>query len=247
MESNTFIPLAFAALAVFLPLVILTILFQKNAKRIQELKQTATRLGLEFQDGLAKLQRKSLSPATGKNPDTAMQELGPTFRRLLRPESFLGKWIRVIAPWQIKGDYRSWTVQMDPVARGSGKSKSYYTRATVFYKKPLGLGLSVSSEGFLDRLSRKLQSKSDIELGDPDIDRRIQIQATDAQRARALLQDRPLREAFLLLLDRYVYGELLDDRTTAELKGTVSEEGHLRELLDALVLVAERIDLQGRF
>lgn len=246
MDVDAFLPMAFAALVLFLPVVILIFFYRANVRRQRQLKETALRLGLEFQDALAKWSSDAVSSTAAPGSGRSGMEAG-ALKRLLRPESFLGRLVQTLAPWQIRGLYRKVTVLIEPISRGSGKSKSYYTRVAAFYKQPLELGLTVTSEGFLDRLSRKLQGKNDIEIGEPDLDGRIQIQSVDAQRARSLLQDRPLREAFLALLDRYAFAELHDDRAQAELKGTVTEEARLRELLEALVQVAERMEQQGRF
>jgi len=96
------------------------------------------------------------------------QELGLRYKKILEGR-------------QIEGTVNGLHVIIDTVTRGSGKSRTNYTRYCAVYPKPLGLGLRLTRQGFFSGISKWFGAQ-DIEVGDSAFDDDVIVKGGDVSR-----------------------------------------------------------------
>lgn len=82
---------------------------------------------------------------------------------------------------RIEGMMRGRLVLVNTFSRSSGKHSTSYTRYTVRFAEPLGLGLRLTRQGFFSPLMTLFGSQ-DIEVGDPSFDGDVVVKGRDSDR-----------------------------------------------------------------
>jgi hypothetical protein len=138
---------------------------------------------------------------------------------------------------RIFGRYRDLDVEIRAVTRGSGKSRSTWMVCRVLLSRPLPAGLRVTTEGFFSRVGQLILG-ADVQTGDPEVDRRLHIQASDAAEAKAFLHTPRVRRALYDLAEAYSGMEVKERSVTVETRGLMSSERALAALLNRVVAAA---------
>ena len=128
--------------------------------------------------------------------------------------------------------YKGWTVVLDEVIRmpSGGASGSLVTRFRIPIVNQQALSFKVHKEDLFMKFF-KLFGTQDIQIGDPQFDKKFIIEGTNTDALRKVLSHRPLRESLLKIPDA-----LLTLRTNEEKHGDDFPEG-----IDLL-----EIDLPGK-
>ncbi len=99
---------------------------------------------------------------------------------------------------------------------------------------PLGMGLLVRRKGYR---ALRLRRRPTLSIGDPNLDRRLEVRAFDLEGARALLGP-SVRPALLTVLARWPHLEITDHWVRVKLRRAPSRERDLLALVEALAGLA---------
>jgi len=131
------------------------------------------------------------------------------------------------------GQYRELHVTLQIEVQGSGKHKKTYTRAIARFDAAMPRGLSITSEGFTDRLA-KLVGGQDIQIGHAELDRQLRIRGEDEPAVRHLMSNWRARDAIAALLARDEQATVTQHQCTVLRHGFVSKPGELRAMLESV-------------
>jgi hypothetical protein len=95
---------------------------------------------------------------------------------------------------RLLGSFDGVDVVVDTETRGSGKSKTVYTRFSATIPEPMPAGLALLKEGFLSGIG-KFFGAQDIQLGDKRVDDALIIKGEDVAGVKRLLADRAVADA----------------------------------------------------
>jgi hypothetical protein len=87
----------------------------------------------------------------------------------------------------LEGRYAGAAIEVELVHRGSGRSRSHYTKYRVTIDAPMPSGLHVRKEGLLHLLGKVVGVGDDIQVGDPELDDALMITGNDMVRIIRLL------------------------------------------------------------
>jgi len=110
------------------------------------------------------------------------------------------------------------------------------TEFRVYYHKPIGLGLQLSRQGFLETVG-KILGGQDIEVGDPSFDSRFIIKGNNEHKVVAFLTPKR-RRAIRRLSLTYAYMLVEDNHTVIRSVGNPGNELGLAETIDRLTELA---------
>lgn len=130
------------------------------------------------------------------------------------------------------GPRRIWVGE---VREGRGASSRTRVRAMLDLEHPLGMGLRLRHrERLAERLRTPLRSRrSKVVIGDPELDQRVELQAYDPDRVRAMFTEE-LRTAVHEVVDAWKDLEITDHSVIVRLRRAVSSEDKLEQLVDQL-------------
>ncbi len=97
---------------------------------------------------------------------------------------------------KVTGNYRGHDLVLDTFTRGYGKQRRTYTRIVMTINNPANVQLSLYDENVFSRVAQALGSK-DIQVDDPEIDRRFRIQGQPEEAVKLLFESGMLREQLL--------------------------------------------------
>jgi hypothetical protein len=233
MEANLdlLIPALFVATAAAVSIVSMSFMKRRWARELEAMRTTASLLGLELKEGLDAV-REVYEEDGSPQAAAALERLPKPILKLLS----LG------AQWRLEGERGGFRVAVHPETRQSGKSSTTYTVARAYFGEELGYDLTVQREGALFKLGKALFGASEVELGDPALDPRVKIKASDPAAAQALLGGEEARRVLGALCD--AKGDFRVTRGYAhwEIRGVVTEPGELGSALDLLVRLASSLE-----
>ena len=131
------------------------------------------------------------------------------------------------------GRFRDLHVTLQIEVQGSGKHKKTYTRAIARFDAAMPRGLSITSEGFTDRLA-KLVGGQDIQIGHAELDRQLRIRAEDEPGVLRLMSNWRARDAISALLTRDGKATVTQHQCTVLRPGFVSKPVELRAMLESV-------------
>ena len=129
---------------------------------------------------------------------------------------------------------------VDVEVRGSGKSKSTYTRMTAHVPAGLPAGIAVSKEGVLSGIG-KFFGAQDIEIGDTTFDGACMVKGDDIDGVIRLFQDPGARDAVWELVHAGWEGTLRGDRAVVLVHGFSTNENVIAMHLDQVVRAAKAL------
>jgi hypothetical protein len=163
---------------------------RRNETNKRKLRDVALKLGLQYSENAPA--GPSLDALTIRSNDPAQ-----TQQRLRRLEKggVLARALQTMAPAAVTGKYNGCAVDI----RTQRRDKKTYTVFTAWFTAPLGLGLKVSPNSFLQR-DLGFGGKSRIESGDDAFDRKVLVKGADEMKVKYLVKRPEVRKA---LLDLY--------------------------------------------
>jgi len=169
-------------------------------------------------------------------------------------------------PEEFRGEINGYLIRKDrshvAISRGSGpipadvSQPAFYVRISAYFKRPLDVGLRITSEGMMDKVTKmlKINQKHDITVGNDRLDKKAIIQADAPESAKALLQQETVANAVIHYIDHkpriFTYAtkfEILDDSISC-IGGPYSErlnynpEEDPENVVENLIAVAKAID-----
>lgn len=134
------------------------------------------------------------------------------------------------------GEISGMQVHVDTYSRGSGDSRTTYTRYRVNHR-PVGPVCKLTKQGTFSMFGR-LVGRKDVEIGDPFFDDRVVIDTNDANAIQRFLT--PARCAAVLdLFAGWSGGEFTHSSVAVESRGSEKDPGRLRSTVMRLVETAE--------
>lgn len=143
---------------------------------------------------------------------------------------------------RVTGAYRGHTLTLDTFTRGSGKSRTTYTRIVLFVNNAANIYLTLYQESVFSKIG-KFFGMQDIQVGDEEVDRRFIIKGRPENFAASLFTSISLRER--LLQARVLNVEVDGRELTFEQVGVLKDAEYLKFLFDLLSDVAERVERAG--
>lgn len=174
--------------------------------------------------------------------DAAIDEAATDARHAAVAKGFVGGVLSLLSPWRVTGTRGGRTVGIELVRRGSGKSKSVYTRFVVQNAPGLALGLEVRREGMLAKLGKSLGGSADLTIGDPNFDSRALVRAADEDATRMLLSRSTVKESLLALFDVASAAVVNDHEVAVEIAGRTLDPEKARRYLDPMIEVSRALD-----
>ncbi|HMV66562.1 MAG TPA: hypothetical protein PKA64_06905, partial [Myxococcota bacterium] len=141
------------------------------------------------------------------------------------------------APLRITGVHEGVPIHIHTVQRSSGKSSVTYTVCAATIGAPLPTGLVVTREALVNKIGQMLLGK-DVQVGDPEVDPRLNIRATDARTTAGLLRDPRVKEHLLRVNEVWPGWILRDGVLTTEVRGVTTHASDLGAQLDATARAA---------
>jgi hypothetical protein len=174
--------------------------------------------------GLAVYNALVTQPKLNEAWQTAGRDLGLQFTP--------GDWLRTRC---LTGTHRGHAVTVD-IYRTGGKNQQTFTRYTVYYPRPLNLGLNVQHRGFFTGLWHLLGGQ-DIKVGDERFEAELVVQGRDPDAVIAFLTPQR-RDAALALLTEYSGCSIDDDKIHWQSNGEESNPTRIVETVRRLSAVA---------
>jgi hypothetical protein len=143
---------------------------------------------------------------------------------------------------RVSGTYRGHALTLDTFTRGSGKSRTTYTRIVLFVNNAANIYLALYQEGVFSKIG-KFFGMQDIQIGDEEIDRRFIIKSKPESFAAGLFTSISLRQQ--VLQTRTLNVEVDGRELTFEQVGVLKDVDYLKFLFDLLSDVAERVERAG--
>lgn len=139
----------------------------------------------------------------------------------------------------VTGIHRGHEVVVDTFMRGTGKNRRTYTQIRMTVTNPRDLRLSLFGENIFTQLAQALGSH-DIELGDPEIDRRFRIKGEPEEEVKNLFTYGAFRQQLLELpsLNLSLQGTTL----RYEHSGVEKNVERLQKLLNLLGELATQVE-----
>jgi hypothetical protein len=120
--------------------------------------------------------------------------------------------------------------------RGSGKNSSTFTRFCVTFPRPLGLGLSLTKEGFFSGVSKFFGSQ-DIQIGDPAFDQAMIIKGTSEHSIQSFLT--PARRLRIQRFMAWRHENTINDNSIQCVKsGVASDRSSMVSTVQSMVRLA---------
>jgi hypothetical protein len=142
-------------------------------------------------------------------------------------------------PLRVTGTYRGHALTLDTFTRGSGKSRTTYTRLIVFVNNQANVYLALYQESVFSKMG-KFFGMEDVQTGDEEVDRRFIVKSRPESFARSVFTSIGLREK--LLQARVLNVEVDGRELTFEQAGLLTEAEYLKFLLDLFCELAERVE-----
>lgn len=140
---------------------------------------------------------------------------------------------------RVTGTYHGHSLTLDTFTRGSGKSRTTYTRIVLFVNNQATAYLALYEEGVFSKIG-KFFGMQDIQIGDEELDRRFIIKSRPENFAASLLLAGGLRQK--LLETRPLNIELDGRELHFEQVGVLMNVDYLRSLFDLLSDVAGAVE-----
>ncbi len=201
-----------------------------TAKRKELAKSIGMELGLAYSDGWEALKR-----FYAEHP-------GPvSLDAYEKMPSFLKKMMESMAPWRLDGEKNGVRVSVYEERRSSGKSSVTYIVGKAYYPTPLNWKLKAAKEGIFTKIGKGLFGLKDVEIGVPEFDDAVRVNADDDAAARTLFGNPSVYGSFLKLVQRFP--ETFADSTAAvrERANAKPELAELRELVELLSAFAANV------
>lgn len=131
------------------------------------------------------------------------------------------------------GRYRGLEVIVQIEVQGSGKQRKTFTRAVARFPMAMPRGLSITSEGFTDRLAM-LVGGQDIKIGHAELDRQLRICGEDVAGVRALMENWRARNAIAAFLARDGQATVTQHQCSISRRGFQSSAGDLLGMLESV-------------
>jgi hypothetical protein len=139
----------------------------------------------------------------------------------------------------ISGGFRGFNVVVDTFTRGTGKSRTTYTRIVFNLHAQSNLTLSLSGEGLFSKVGKSF-GMQDIETGDAEIDERYVIKGQPEAEVVRLLSSIGLRQKLLTL--RGLNVEVKGQQVYYHKRGAEANPDALEALLDVLGDLAQAVE-----
>ncbi|MBI3762629.1 MAG: hypothetical protein HY260_12330 [Chloroflexi bacterium] len=143
---------------------------------------------------------------------------------------------------RVTGNFRGHTITLDTFSRGSGKSRTTYTRIVVFVNNQANVYLALYQESVFSKIG-KFFGMEDVQIGDEDVDRRFIIKSRPETFAARLFTSINLRQK--LLQARAVNIEVDGRELHFEQQGVETNADYMQFLFDLLSDVAEMVERAG--
>ena len=173
--------------------------------------------------------------------ERAWREVGERTGLTFEPgTAYLGGLVRT--PPRVTGTYRRHPLTLDTFTRGSGKSRTTYTRLVLFVNNAANVYLALYQESVFSKIG-KFFGMQDIQVGDEEVDRRFIIKSKPESFAAGLFTGISLRER--LLQARVLNVEVDGRELTFEQVGVLTDVDYLKFLFDLLTELAEAVERAG--
>lgn len=143
--------------------------------------------------------------------------------------------------WSLQGSIDGARVEVktvqDPPSSGR---RLLFTRSAVTLEGELPAGLSLRVERLSDKLARVFGA-DDVEVGDPDLDRRLVIRTRDPAHARALLRQPSVKAALCALADGHPSFKVEGGAAFIDHASILSDPDALANEIDRLVALARGV------
>jgi hypothetical protein len=190
-------------------------------KENEKLKQAAVELGFQFESG-------------------ADQEIRiPYVPDFLKP---LFTFAKSESSWKMTGVVDGIPIVVYPVVRGSGKNKRSYTVVEASYRKAPPSSFKITREGFFSKIGKAVFHMQDIQIGNPEFDRRVAIKGSDPFRLVRLLSHPALQKGILDALDFHSGIMITEAGVHFEQREILTDVTRYREILQRLCVVALEMD-----
>lgn len=141
---------------------------------------------------------------------------------------------------RLEGRFRDLNVTLQVEVHGSGKHRKTFTRAVARFPGPMPRGLNITSEGFTDRLA-KLVGGQDIQIGYPELDRKLRIQGEDEAAVRILMKNWRARDAIAAFLTRDAKATVTQHQCSLLRSGFVRSPLELRGMLESVSRTVQEV------
>jgi len=150
----------------------------------------------------------------------------------------------------VEFNYKNWVIIMDTFSRGSGKSRTTFTRVRLNYVKNIAFELEIFPQNFLMELG-KIFGAQDMELGEPEFDEKFMVKSNEVFLFADLLANQRLK--YLLHQQRYFilrigenysnFPHSIDDIYLIyyHARGTITDPQRLRDLFDLFTEIIETL------
>jgi|GEM_PF-3089757 len=147
----------------------------------------------------------------------------------------------LVGRFRLFGVFERTVVALEEERRGTGKSRHTVTRASAFFGLPMPDGLNVTAEGLGASLAIAFGGQ-DIQVGHPDVDSVLRIQASDEPAVRALF-DRPgARKAIADFVPAEREGRVTQRGVSFILDGFIADHGVMDAMLHRVAAVVRAIE-----
>ena len=142
---------------------------------------------------------------------------------------------------RIVGSWRGVESTLQIEVHGSGKHRKTYTRASARFRRAMPRGLSVTSEGFTDKLAKMLGGQ-DIQIGHAELDRQLRIKAEDEVATRVLMKNGRARNAIAAFIARDGRATLTQHQATTLRLGFMSADFELQGMLEGVSRAVREVE-----
>jgi len=140
----------------------------------------------------------------------------------------------------IAGSYQGVSLRIHIEVQGTGKNRHSYTRYIASFNTPLPQGLTITGEGFTDKIV-KFFGGQDIQVGIPRVDAALRIKGDDEVEVRRLLHNEAVCNPVMKLVGSY-RGVITDGTATIRDSGYADNENILQHKADAVASAVRDIE-----
>jgi hypothetical protein len=200
-----------------------------SARRWRKMQDLAAHLGLGF-EGYFLGARETPGHSFGGRPSRRGRADGSSWLRLLP----------MTRTCVVRGQANGVDVEIGPAPYRSSR-KSNDTGVSAWFRQPLGFGLHIAEENFIDRLGR-VAGAQDIKSGNESFDRRFVVKGTSESEVLSLVRRPDVQQA---IVDAFAAGfqTVIDDKGVhITLPGFRSDPQEIRPVLEVVTRTARVLD-----
>jgi len=227
-----FLPMLFIFAVIFISI---TFASKRSKRNTENLKETASRLGLQFKSKQEEILKK-YDEQTGYSPykhnDGGVKDWAVKMGRNM---------ISGNAGAYLEGNYSGYLVKISNIYHGSGKNKTVYTRFDIHFPYACSFDFSISKQNFFSGIGLALTGTKDIEIGDPDFDKRYVIKGSNEETIKSYFNNSMIKSFINRLFDYNKNSSVDQNGVHLEIRGRLTEYSEIREILERLISLTKEI------